>query len=192
MKKKLLYIAVLLVMVFPAAITEARLCDIGAEIFYQNFQKYIPMEYQYTRLNNYLSPSNNNMYAFTVRNSRTKKSKTTIRIKVDEEGYIDEISLKIGLPDSDVLDIKIIEATCFQSIGLSKDEIKWLVQHEKMIPVATNSKIKHSEVYSRVNDLVIYKHELPLSGGLTYIFLDRLTLDGFYNKMIKPFKNYNK
>ena len=174
------------------SVVDAKMCNIGAEIFYQNFQKYIPMEYQYSRLNNYLSPSNNNMYAFTVRNSRTKKSKTTIRIKVDEEGYIDEISLKIGLPDSDVLDIKIIEATCFQSIGLSKDEIKWLVQHEKMIPVATNSKIKHSEVYSRVNDLVIYKHELPLSGGLTYIFIDRLTLDGFYNKMIKPFKNYNK
>ena len=71
---------------------------------------------------------------------------------------------------------------------MSNAEIKWMAQHEKTIPVATNKKIKHSEVYSRANGVVIYKHELALSGGLTYIFIDRLTLEGFYNKMIKPLK----
>ena len=171
-----------------SAVAEARLCNIGAELFYHNFKENVPIRYQYTELDNYLSPANNNMYAFSVRNSNTKQSEMNIRTKVGIDGYIDEITIKFSLADSDVLDVKIIETTCFQSIGMSNAEIKWMAQHEKTIPVATNKKIKHSEVYSRANDVVIYKHELALSGGLTYIFIDRLTLEGFYNKMIKPFK----
>lgn len=191
MKKKLLYIVILLAMVFPATVTEARLCDIGAENFYENFQKYVPMEYRSTDLYNFLSKSNKDMYEFTVINSKTNKSKTKILINADEEGYINEIRLIVCLSDSDVVDIKIIEATCFQSIGLSNDEIKWLAQHEKIIPVAINENIMHSEVYSRRNDLVIYTHKLPFDGGLVLVFIDNLSLDEFYNKWIKPYKSYN-
>ena len=33
---------------------EARLCNIGAELFYQKYKTILPLDYQYTTLQNYI------------------------------------------------------------------------------------------------------------------------------------------
>jgi len=166
---------------------EARLCNIGAELFYQKYKTILPFDYQYTTLNNYISTNNYNMYEFGVRNKNTKKSHVKIWLKIDDSGYIDEISMKYSLADSELKDIKAIQENCFQSLGITKDEILWLSSHEQTIPVARNEEIKHSEVYSWQNGRVIYVHEIPFEGGLQLFFIDGKNLEEFIGKWIKPY-----
>lgn len=166
---------------------EARLCNIGAELFYQKYKTILPLDYQYTTLQNYISTNNYNMYAFDVRNNNTKKSQVKIWLKIDDGGYVDEITMEYSLADSELKDIKIIQENCFQSLGITKDEILWLSSHERTIPVARNTEIKHSEVYSRHNDRIIYVHEIPFGGGLQIVFIDRRTLKEFVEEWIRPY-----
>lgn len=187
MKCKTIYLTLCLVFLL-SSVVQARLCNIGAEFFYQNYRHMLPLDYyQYTTLVNYTSPSGNNIYSFDVRNRKTKKSTSTIYINIDSDGYINNISLKTNLANGDINDISIIRDCCLLSMGLSTSEVSWLKKHETSDYITRNLTVKYGKIYSSKNSMMIYVHEVPMEGGLIVIFIDKLNSDDFYNNYLKKY-----
>ena len=187
MNCKTLYLTLCLLLILTS-LGQAKVCNIGAENFYQNYRHIIPLDYyQYTTLVNYTSSSGNNIYSFDVRNRSTKKSQTTIYVNVDSDGYINDISLKASLANSNINDINIIRDCCLLSMGLSTSEVSWLKNHEKSDFITRNLTVKYGEIYSANNNMIIYVHEVPIGGGLLVIFIDKQNSDDFYNNFLKKY-----
>ena len=185
MRRIVLYSLVFLVMSFTG-VAEARLCNMGAENFYRSYGRLLSSGYEYTELENYISVDGDDVYSFDVRNKDEGKSQTNIRAYVDSDGYIEYIFMDVNFADSDVADVAVIKECCLRVIDLSSSEITWLSQHVETKRVALNLSIKQGMVYSRKNERHIYIREVPLGGGLVFIYIDGRSFEEFFDKNIKP------
>ena len=59
--------------------------------------------------------------------------------------------------------------------------------HETFDLITRNFTVKYGEIYSSKNDMIIYVHEVPVGGGLLFVFIDKQNSDEFYNNFLKKF-----
>lgn len=125
---------------------EARLCDVGAEMYFDKLKQMSVSTYQVYGLQK--NPKNNLEYLFGFRNNQKKVGAGVITI--DEAGYIDEIILVTPLLDTSneaKADRAVFTFYALKALGLSDDELKWLAENEQT-GYLKNGKCFSSKVFS--------------------------------------------
>ena len=122
---------------------EARICNVGAEIFYHEFVRMLPPEYGYTDLI-HNDEVNKEFYFFKVKNERYE-SMCNIALKSDLEGFVDYVAIVTSLPNVEKV-VPVCLHRALRTMGMSDKEIVFLTSNLKITKLG-NKKMSEGEIF---------------------------------------------